>query len=386
MPLDKEILGTRFGRYRVVEKIGLGGMAEVYRAETSTAKAIAIKKILSNFTQNPKFIGMFLDEAKIMITLKHPNIVELYDFGKINEVYYLAMEWIDGKPLSSIVKRQLNQNMMFPIGIAVYIAMEISSGLDYAHNRKDSYNNFFGIVHRDVSPPNILISWTGDVKIADFGIAKAANKASLTKPGILKGKFSYMSPEQANGEEIDRRSDVFSLGIVLYEMLTGTRLFLRDKEFQTIDAVRKDKILSPRVYNPEIPEDLETVIMKVLDRNIKTRYQSADEFGDALEGVLVNHFPDLKKENAASFIQFLYPEREIIADKKKRMESIGFWSEKARSDSSLVKSISSRIEKSKRGLWSRISEEQVLSGKSLLLLVLGILGLAGLILYYFIIR
>jgi serine/threonine protein kinase len=193
MPFDGDLVGKRFGRYRIAQKIGIGGMAEVYRAETSSDKGIAIKKIMASFTNSEKFIKMFLDEAKIMITLRHPNIVELYDFGKIEDVYYLAMEYVNGKPLGSLIRRQIKKRMMFPPGLAVYVAMEICSGLDYAHNKKDSFNQVVNIVHRDISPPNILISWDGEVKIADFGIAKAANKVILTKPGILKGKFSYMS-------------------------------------------------------------------------------------------------------------------------------------------------------------------------------------------------
>lgn len=374
MSLNGDLLGKRLGRYRIIEKVGVGGMAEVYLAETSSKKGIAIKKIMASYTNSEKFVKMFLDEAKIMITLRHPNIVELFDFGKIENVYYLAMEYVNGKPLASIIRRQLKQKMMFPAGLAVYITMEICSGLDYAHKKKDSYNNVINIVHRDISPPNILLSWDGEVKVADFGIAKAANKVIMTKPGILKGKFSYMSPEQARGEEIDLRSDIFSLGTLLYEMLTGTRLFLRDKEYRTIEAVRSAKVLSPKVYNPMLPEKLEQTVMKALERNPKRRFQSAKEFGDALEKVLTENYFGVNSEKIASFVQFLYPNRPVVQDKNERMASIGFWSQKAREDSELMRDVDIRIKWHRK---SRISRFIITNWFLLFMILMALLVIGG---------
>lgn len=365
---------SKFGRYKILAKIGLGGMAEVFCAETSSEKRVAIKKILPSFTSHPKFVSMFLDEAKIVISLKHPNIVEIYDFGKINDVYFLAMEWIDGKPLANLIRRQHDRQIIFPPGVAVLIAMEIACGLDYAHKKKDAFNNPYGIVHRDISPPNILVSWDGEVKITDFGIAKAANKVSITKPGILKGKFSYMSPEQARAEEIDLKSDVFSLGIVLYEMVTGIRLFLRAREQETIEAVKYAEIRPPKVYNPQIPDLLENVVMKALDRNPKRRYQDCEEFGDALEEVLSKHYPNVKRETVASLMQFLYPETKVFKDDDKKQQSILFWSQETKGDSAIINEVDTRIERSNKSLFLKLGAAVLLLAAAFAALRYGIFG------------
>ena len=318
--LDKKI-----GRYRILNRVAVGGMAEIFRAETTAGKIIAIKKILPEHTNNQKFIRMFFDEAKIMLTLKHPNIVQLYDFGRVENDYFLAMEWVEGKPLSSLIHQQKKQRVPFPPGLVCYIALEIICGLEYAHTRRDSYNRELGIVHRDISPPNILVSKEGEVKIADFGIAKAASNVSFTNPGILKGKYSYMSPEQANGKNLDARSDIFSCATMFYEMLASTRLFLGDTDLATLYNVRKKKIPSLAGHNVSIPSDFEKVIMRGLRRSRFSRYQSTREMANDLENVYNSNFADISSESLKGFFQFLLPRAPIYENEEEKRRVIADW-------------------------------------------------------------
>ena len=222
----------RFGQYEILEKIASGGMAELYKAKRTGVegfqKIVAIKKILPHLADDEEFVTMFADEAKLAAQLNHPNIIHIYDLGKIQAGgYFIAMEYVDGRDLRgrSSSRRHATLGVPLPVPLAVYIASKVASALDYAHRRRDAEGHELNIVHRDVSPQNILISYEGDIKLCDFGIAKAASKASKTQSGALKGKIQYMSPEQAWGKPIDRRSDLFSLGVVLHELLTGERLF-----------------------------------------------------------------------------------------------------------------------------------------------------------------
>ena len=217
----------KFGQYILLDKVGSGGMAELFKAKKvgieGFERVLAIKRILPHLSSDEEFIDMFIAEAKLVALLSHKNITQVYDFGKIGQNYFIAMEYIRGKDLRGLLKRCNEKNIKFPITLAVFIAKEVASGLSYAHRQKDSMEKSLNIIHRDVSPQNILISYDGDVKVVDFGIAKAGSQ-SRTTTGVLKGKLSYMSPEQAWGKTIDHRSDIFAIGIVLYEMLTGERL------------------------------------------------------------------------------------------------------------------------------------------------------------------
>ncbi len=315
----------RIGRYRILNRVAVGGMAEIFRAETSSGKIIAIKKILPQHTANDKFIKMFFDEAKIMISLRHPNIVQLYDFGRVGDDYFLALEWIEGKALSSIIYQQKRQRIPFPVGVACYTMLEILCGLEYAHSRKDSYNRNLDIVHRDISPPNVLISVDGDVKIADFGIAKAASNVSFTNPGVLKGKYSYMSPEQASGYELDQRSDIYSCGTLFYELLGSVRLFLGDTDVDTLNNVRRKRV--PRLIKqfPYIPRQLEKIIMRALQRSLSKRYQDAASMANDLERVYDLYYSSDDREALKGFFQFLYPRAQIYRDKEKKKSVIEYW-------------------------------------------------------------
>src|SRR3990167_8278271 len=219
----------QFGRYFLLDKLAVGGMAEIYKAKTfgvdGFEKLLVIKRILPHCAADSEFITMLIDEAKLSVLLSHTNIVQVYDLGKVGDDYFISMEFIDGSNLRQLLQRAAESETKLPVEICVYIMSEICKGLDYAHRKKDHHNQPLHIVHRDISPQNILISYDGEVKIVDFGIAKAAMNMSQTTTGILKGKVSYMSPEQALGKPLYNRTDIFSSALVFYEMLVGKKLF-----------------------------------------------------------------------------------------------------------------------------------------------------------------
>src|SRR5690606_18195641 len=236
---------NEFGPYTLLERIAVGGMAELWKARMKGVegfqKTVAIKKILPHLTDSSDFVTMFIDEAKLAAQLNHNNIIHIYDLGKQGDDYYIAMEFVDGRDLRSILNTAREKNQPMPIGLALLVAARIAAALDYAHRMKDFEGRPLGLVHRDVSPQNVLISFEGDIKLCDFGIVQAVSKASKTQMGALKGKLQYMSPEQAWGRPVDSRSDIFSLGSLLFEMLTGRRLFAGDSEMSVLDAVREGR-------------------------------------------------------------------------------------------------------------------------------------------------
>jgi serine/threonine-protein kinase len=275
-------------RYRVTEKIDAGGMAEVYRGVAESAvggikKAIAIKKILPNLTKNKKFISMFIDEARVSMYLQHANIVGVFDIGMADTAYFIVMEFVDGCNLKTIIESLRRQSKRLTVGQVIYLMMEVCKGLHYAHDATDPENGRpLNIVHRDISPPNILISKRGEVKLVDFGLAKATSQIESTDPGVVKGKFSYLSPEAASGKDVDRRADVFAVGILLYELLTGKRLFYGETDYQTVEFVRQAKVPPMEPQNPEVTPELEAIIRKALARDLGVRYQSASDLQEAL--------------------------------------------------------------------------------------------------------
>jgi serine/threonine protein kinase len=275
-----------FGKYLLLERINVGGMAEVFIAKAfgveGFERILAIKKILPTMAEDEEFITMFIDEARISVQLNHANIVHIHELGKHDETFYIAMEYVAGKDLRAILERYRKRKEIMPTAQAVFVASKICEGLDYAHRRKDARGNELSIIHRDVSPQNILLSYEGEVKIIDFGIAKAANRSQKTQAGILKGKFGYMSPEQVRGLPIDRRSDVFAVGVILYEMLTGEKLFVGESDFSTLEKVRNADVPLPRQFNPNIPAGLEKVVLKALAREQEDRYQWSSDLAEDL--------------------------------------------------------------------------------------------------------
>jgi serine/threonine protein kinase/CheY-like chemotaxis protein len=282
--------GERFGQYTLLEKIAAGGMAEVWKARMRGVegfqKTVAIKKILPHMTDNSEFVGMFIDEAKLAAQLSHPNIVHIYDLGKIGRDYYIAMEYVEGKDLRSLMNAGRRRGIRLPLPLALFVAARLASALDYAHRKRDFEDREMGLVHRDVSPQNVLLSLEGDVKLCDFGIAKAVSKAGQTQMGALKGKLQYMSPEQAWGRPVDARSDIFSLGEVLFEMLTGERLFTGDTEMAVLEAVRQGQVRSTRQFDPSIPAEVDEIAARALAHDPQNRFASAGEMKQRIESVL----------------------------------------------------------------------------------------------------
>lgn len=268
------------GDYVLLGLIARGGMAEIYKAKKKGVKGfekvIAIKKILSGYGEDDKFVEMLVDEAKIAAELSHPNIIQIYDLGRKDNYYFIAMEYVLGKDLREIQTRLRERDSWFPEEISLYLTIKILEALNYAHKAKDSRGRPLEIVHRDVSPPNILISYSGDVKLTDFGVSKATIKIHQTLSGALKGKLLYMSPEQARGESgIDFRSDLYSAGVVLFELLTGKKLFLDTTEMMVLKKVQNGEILNPREINPDIDPALEKIILTSLNKDREKRYQNA---------------------------------------------------------------------------------------------------------------
>ncbi|TFG91121.1 MAG: serine/threonine protein kinase, partial [Candidatus Atribacteria bacterium] len=280
----------KFGQYILLDRVACGGMAELFKAKKigieGFERVLAIKRILPHISSDEEFISMFIAEAKLAAHLSHKNIAQIYDFGKTGEDYFIAMEYIKGKDLRALFKRCQEKNVVLPGELAVFIAREILSALGYAHKQKDGSGRDLKLIHRDVSPQNILISYEGEVKVIDFGIAKAETQ-SHTKTGTIKGKLAYMSPEQAWGNPIDHRSDIFSLGIVIYEMITGNRLFKGTTEIKTLEMVREAKAepFSPSLV-AVIPSELESIVIKALSKDVKSRYQDASDMERYLGSVL----------------------------------------------------------------------------------------------------
>jgi serine/threonine protein kinase len=297
-------LPEQFGKYQLLEKIATGGMAEVYRARSfGTAgfeKILVIKKVLDHMIQDQEFIGMFIDEARIAVQLAHVNIVQVFDLGEVEGQYFMAMEYVHGLDLSRLLTRARNLST-FPIPLALFVLSEALKGLQFAHEFVDETGKPLNIVHCDVSPQNILISFAGEVKIHDFGIARAAFQAD-TKHRVVRGKYAYMSPEQVGGKDLDGRSDLFSLGIVLFETLTARRLFKAKSRDETLDRVRRAEVPSPRAYRPEISEDLEGFLLRVLAKNVEDRFEDAAEMHQALTRLMVKEGHRATNNDLAAFL------------------------------------------------------------------------------------
>jgi serine/threonine-protein kinase len=280
-------------KYSIVEKLDAGGMAEVWKGKATSLrgfeKLVAIKRVLPNLAKNKKFIAMFLDEARLSLFLNHANVVQTFDIGVSGETYFIVMEFVDGSNLKSILDTAHERGFRIPQEQVAFIGIEVCKGLSHAHNRKDQRGRPLGIVHRDISPPNILISREGEVKLVDFGLAKAASQLTLTDPGVVKGKFSYLSPEAAHGEKVNLLTDVFATGIVLWEALAGRRLFDGRTDLDTVDLVRKAEIPALRDFNPDVHPVLESVIRRALARDPKQRPENAAALAHDLAKFLFDH-------------------------------------------------------------------------------------------------
>ncbi len=297
-----------FGKYVLLEKIAVGGMAEVYLAKSAVAnglnKFVAVKRILPQYFSNEEFIEMFKEEAKVAINLNHSNVVTIYDFGIEKKQFFLVMEFVEGRNLRQIINELKKNNKFFTQDQAIYMIKEVAAGLDHAHRCVDANSGRpLNITHRDMSPQNIMVSFEGEVKVIDFGIAKAETEKEETKAGTLKGKFSYMSPEQAEGHHIDPRTDIFAIGIVLWELLANDRLFTGSNESAILRKVRDCQIPPIRKVNPLVPQELERIVMKALAKDRNVRYQTAANLHRDLNRFLNMQYPDFSSHDFSNTLK-----------------------------------------------------------------------------------
>jgi serine/threonine-protein kinase len=309
-------------RYTILERLGGGGQAEVFKgvAETISGfrKSVAIKRVLPNLTSNPQFVAMFLDEARLSLHLQHTNVVHVFDISKADDgTYFLVMEFVDGCDLKAVLEREHRRGRTLEFQLTIQIAIECCKGLHYAHQLANPETGEpLHIVHRDISPPNIMLSKNGEVKVVDFGLAKANSQVEITDQGVVKGKFSYLSPEAASGQEIDARTDVFALGIILWEMFTGRRLFYADTPYRTVELVREARVPSITAQNPNVDPELDSIVRKALARDAEERFQSAADLGDALSQYLFTHELKVTSRDVISLVRDTKVEKERRASPK----------------------------------------------------------------------
>ncbi len=312
----------QFGKYHLIAHLATGGMADIYLASHKSIggfeKLLVIKRILPNLANDGRFVKMFLDEARIAAQLNHPNVIQIFDLGQIQGRFFIAMEYLSGESLSMIIKSCRRHKQPFPSRLAAGMVMQAAEGLHHAHIMTSADGKPLGIVHRDISPQNIFVQYDGGVKVVDFGIAKAIDRSTRTRTGTLKGKYAYMSPEQVEGKDLDARSDVFALGIVLWECLASRKLYKQENDLELLKAVVDKDAPSPQLVNPSVPEPLANIALKALARKVEDRYQSAVELRNALATYLKTVKEDADTMAIGRFMQDLFSER--IAKKKTIIE------------------------------------------------------------------
>ena len=308
-------------RYKVLEKIASGGMAEVFRAESAGLegfkKTVAIKRVLPHLSEKKQFIGMFLDEARLSAHLSHSNVVQVFDIGVGDNTYFIVMEYVDGADSQGRHRAAQGARAAVPTEEACLICVRICEGLAYAHELTDSNGRRIGIVHRDMSPPNVLITRHGEVKIVDFGLAKANSQLEKSEPGIIKGKFSYLSPEAALGKPVDARTDIFAVGIILWEMLAGRRLFMGETDLETVRQVQAARVPPIRQFNPNVTPELEAVLARALAQNPDDRYQTARELGQDLNQMMFHLGRPVSSFDIAQLVNPVVHEREVRREEKR---------------------------------------------------------------------
>ncbi len=301
---------SRFGKYILLEQIASGGMAQVYRAkvtgEADFQRLVAIKCMLPHLARDAQFTTMFKDEAKLAANLTHTNIAHIYELGSIEERLYIAMELINGRDLRHIMRTAKKRRVPIPFGFAAYVLSKTAEGLDYAHKHRSLDGRPLNLVHRDVSPQNVLVSYHGEVKVVDFGIAKAEQRDTETNAGVLKGKFAYMAPEQVMGADLDCRSDIFSLGSVLFEMVTGQKLFTGDSDVALLEKVRNANIPLLADIMPSAPAEFDEILGQALAQEADNRFSSASEFAESLQPLMIEDRAIFGARQSAQFMAFLY--------------------------------------------------------------------------------
>jgi serine/threonine protein kinase len=320
--MGAEVL-KKFGRYFLLDMIAQGGMAEIYRARLAgrdgAGRILVIKRIQAGFGGHEEFLQMFQSEIKVTMGFNHPNIVQLYDFGEEQGQPYIAMEFVDGKNVRQLMSRFNELKQPFPIELAAHIIEQSASGLHYAHSFRDKISGEpLNVVHRDISPQNIIVSFEGTVKVIDFGIAKATTNSEATRAGVIKGKPSYLSPEQISGEVLDGRSDVFALGICLWELLCGRKLFAGENDLAVLKLIEscQTHVKIPSTINPKVPKELDYIVLKSLAKHREKRYQTAEEFQRALHKFVYAYHPEFNPSDLSFYAKDLFKE-EIVEDRKR---------------------------------------------------------------------
>lgn len=305
-------MAVAFGRYQLLKKIASGGMGQVFLAQTAQAgfeKLVVLKRILPNLVEDEEFLQMFFDEAKIAARLNHPNLAQIFELSDVEGMHYLAMEYVQGDDVRRVEKTSRRSEKPLPLGVICRIIADAAAGLDYAHKLKDATGKLLNLIHRDVSPQNILVGFDGGVKLIDFGVARAAGRAQHTATGILKGKYPYMSPEQIAGEEYDHRSDQFALAIVFWELLTGRRLFKGDSDLVTMRLVRECNVPLPSTLNAALPRGLDDIVLKALAAKPQLRFADTGAFRMAIEDLTVDLRLPATPAHLAAYMRDLYSER-----------------------------------------------------------------------------
>ena len=295
-----------FGKYELLARLAVGGMAEIFlarrRAADDKAEMVVIKRVLPHLAEDARFVAMFRDEARLASRIEHVNACRVLELGSVGDTYFIAMEYLHGVPLSRVLLRSARTNDQLDIRFIAGVMQQSCAGLHHAHELSAPDGRLLDVVHRDVSPPNIFVTTDGQVKLLDFGVAKARGASQKTRTGTVKGKNAYMSPEQVLGEPVDRRSDLFSLGIVMWESLTASRLFLRDTDFETFRSITKGDIPDLRKQRPDVPEPLAQVVGRALERDRDKRYATADELGGAITAAMESMAGPADDQEIARFV------------------------------------------------------------------------------------
>ncbi|MFN7134062.1 MAG: serine/threonine protein kinase [Myxococcales bacterium] len=300
----------QFGRYELLKRIGAGGMGEVWLARlkglAGVDKICVVKKILPHLSEDPQFVSRFLDEAKVVVHLAHGNIAQVFEMGQEDEQYYMAMEYVEGRPLAKVVQRLRQTGQPFPLELAVFIGIKLCDALAYAHGKKDPSGQPLNVVHRDISPANILISYSGEVKVIDFGAALSTMKESETAPRVVIGNLSYMSPEQAQKKQVDQRADIYSASVVLWELTSWHQMPVSGDYVERWRKAAYPKFQPPSMYRPQVPAELDRAIMKGLAPKAEDRLQNAEELRDELQRCLAALAPDTSQSSLGAFVSDLF--------------------------------------------------------------------------------
>ncbi len=309
---EYDVLAT-FGHFEILGRIARGGMAEVYLARDrhpdGSVRHVVVKRVLPEFEDNEEFLQMFLEEGKMATRLYHPNVCHVYEIGEIGGATFMALEWVYGVPLRAVIRRS-SEKVGIPTAIGAKIISKVAAALHYVHNAKGVHGKSLDIIHRDVSPHNVMISWDGNVKLLDFGIAKTTAKESQTDAGVLKGKYSYLSPEQARGQRIDARADIFALGICLYETLTGKPLYHRETVLNTLTAITDEPVPSAREVNPDISTKMDAIVKKALAKEPEDRFATAGEMQEAIDEALISEGEYVDAIRISKFIDGVFDDND----------------------------------------------------------------------------